>query len=69
MLGKNVKLSNSILMDGVKIEDDCTLILFEFLSYKDLHTYIETGTIQDTILCTNVKVKKRLQHQGQSDWC
>ena len=24
VLGKNVKLSNSILMDGVKIEDDCT---------------------------------------------
>ena len=22
------------------------------------HLYIETGTIQDTILCTNVKVKK-----------
>ena len=39
VLGKNVKLSNSILMDGVNIEDDCTLILFEFLSYLS-HTSI-----------------------------
>ena len=38
VLGKNVKLSNAILMDGVRIEDDCT--------------------IQDTILCTKVRVRK-----------
>ena len=57
VLGKNVKLSNSILMDGVKIEDDCTLILFEFLSYLS-HTSISKQVPFKIPFCTNVKVKK-----------